>query len=483
MAINIARLRANRLFNVGFGSQRQKFDKLNANESKSSDTFQPRVTTLHYNQSHRNLSNFCINQYHNESPISRSWSRSFENLNRSRIETIHTSSKLNAKKNYYEILGVPKNADAKAIKKAYYEKAKKYHPDANKDDPKAAMKFQEVSEAYETLSDPSKRQAYEFGRGDSSGQSSSGFGGQTGGWQTYRTSGQNMHGFGSFTNPEDYFKKIFDEFETKFGADQGRTSYDDSSIWGHGEATEISLSVSFKEAAIGCDKQVDINSPDTCTRCSGAGSEPGYKAVKCPYCQGTGTETISTGPFLLRSTCRVCKGSRMYINKPCIECRGKGQTLQRKTVIVPVPPGVIDGQTIRMRITNNKELYVTFKVAKSNYFRRDDADIHTDAVISISQAILGGNVRIEGLHEDLTVSINPGTSSHSRIRIPQKGIKRVDSYGRGDHYVHIKIEVPEKPTKRQKDLIREFALASTDDETKFGDINNGASSSSSTRST
>lgn len=327
-----------------------------------------------------------------------------------------------------------------------------------------------MSEAYEVLSDKDKRQTYDFS--SSTGRTSGGGfdGSSTSGWQ-YQTSYRNQDPFGgSFSNPEEYFKKIFEEFETKFGSEYKRSTYDDSTVWGTGEASEITLNVSFKEAAVGCNKEVQINSPDTCGVCNGSCCQPGHKAVKCPYCQGTGTETISTGPFLLRSTCRVCKGSRMFINKPCTACQGKGQTLQRKTVIVPVPAGVIDGQTVRMRITNNKELYVTFKVARSNYFKRDDADIHTDAVITISQAVLGGTVRIEGLQEDLTVNINPGTSSHERIRLPQKGVKRMDSYGRGDHYVHIKIQVPERPTKKQKELIREFALA-TDDESKFGSVN------------
>lgn len=376
----------------------------------------------------------------------------------------HTTQIL-SRKDYYEILGVAKNADAKAIKKAYYEKAKKYHPDANKADPKAAAKFQEVSEAYEMLSDPSKRSAYDLGATSPGANSSGGsnpFGGGNpfaGGWQ-YQTYKSSDFG-GSFTNPEDYFRKIFEEFETKFGPEYKKSTYDDSSVWGTGEATEITLNVTLKEAAIGCDKEVIINSPDTCPHCHGSCCEPGHKPVKCPYCQGTGTETISTGPFLLRSTCRVCKGTRMFINKPCMSCQGKGQSLQRRTVVVPVPGGVTDGQTVRMRMQNNKELYVTFKVSKSNYFRRDGADIHTDAVITISQAILGGTIRIEGIYEDLNVDIAPGTSSHTRIRLPQKGVKRMDSYGRGDHYVHIKIKVPEKITRRQKELIKEFDNVAT----------------------
>lgn len=366
-------------------------------------------------------------------------------------QTIHAnqifSRSLNRvnRKDYYQILGVPKNADAKKIKQAYYEKAKKYHPDSNKNDPEAAAKFQEISEAYEILSDQNKRTTYDTASTYDTG-AGSGFGGAGGpnytySWQHHQT-----------INPEDYFKKIFEEFENQYKS----STYDDSQVWGTGQATEISLSVSFKEAAIGCDKEVIINTPDTCVACNGSCCQPGHKPSKCPYCQGTGTETISTGPFFLRSTCRVCKGSRMFINKPCTVCQGKGQTVQRKTVVVPVPAGVTDGQTVRMRITNNKELYVTFKVAKSNYFRRDDADIHTDAVITVSQAILGGKIRVEGLYEDLDVDIKPGTSSHTKIRLPGKGVKRMDSFGRGDHYVHIKIQVPERPSKKQKELIKDF---------------------------
>jgi DnaJ family protein A protein 3 len=372
-----------------------------------------------------------------------------------------STSQLLSRKDYYEILGVPRNADAKTIKKAYYEKAKKFHPDSNKSDPKAAAKFQEVSEAYEILNDSGKRQAYDLGVGGSASNGPGDSGGfrpgsgpsSSGAWQ-YQYRDSNPFG-GTFTNPEDYFKRIFEDFETKFGSEYKSSKYNDESPWG-AEASEISLNVTFKEAAIGCDKEVIINSPDTCHVCNGSCSQPGYKPVKCPYCQGTGVETISTGPFLLRSTCRVCKGSRVFINKPCTQCNGKGQTIQRKTVIVPVPAGVVDGQTIRMRIANGKELYVTFKVAKNNYFRRDDADIHTDATISVSQAVVGATINVEGLYEDLTVEIKPGTSSHSTIRLPQKGIKRMDSYGRGDHYVHIKIQVPEKPSKKQKELMKEF---------------------------
>jgi DnaJ homolog subfamily A member 3 len=153
-------------------------------------------------------------------------------------------------------------------------------------------------------------------------------------------------------------------------------------------------------------------------------------------------ETISTGPFVMRSTCRMCHGTRLYNKNPCKECSGKGSTQQRKTIQIPVPAGVEDGQTIRMN-AGNKELYITFRVAKSEYFRRDGADVHTDADISLSQALLGGTVDIQGLFEDVKLKIPAGTSSHTRIRLANKGMKRISSYGHGDHYVHLKIKIPQ----------------------------------------
>lgn len=152
-------------------------------------------------------------------------------------------------------------------------------------------------------------------------------------------------------------------------------------------------------------------------------------------------ETISSGPFVMRSTCRMCHGTRFYVKHPCGECGGKGSTTQRKLVSVPVPAGVEDGQTLRMQAAN-KELFITFKVAKSDYFRRDGADVHTDAEVSLSQALLGGTIIVQGLFEDVTLRIPPGTSSHTRMRITGKGMKRINSYGQGDHYVHLKIRIP-----------------------------------------
>lgn len=152
-------------------------------------------------------------------------------------------------------------------------------------------------------------------------------------------------------------------------------------------------------------------------------------------------ETITTGPYIMRSTCRMCHGSRMYIKYPCAVCLAKGNTVQRKNASVKIPAGVEDGQSMRM-LVGRQEVFVTFKIEKSDYFRRDGADVHTDCTISLSQAVLGGTTQIKGLYEDLTIKIPKGTSSHNRLRLQNKGFKRVQSYGNGDHYVHFKINIP-----------------------------------------
>ncbi|KAK8756701.1 hypothetical protein V5799_000596 [Amblyomma americanum] len=367
-----------------------------------------------------------------------------------RRRQFHVSSSL-LKKDYYDVLGVPRNASQKDIKKAYYQLAKKYHPDTNRGDPEAAKKFQEVSEAYEVLSDDSKRQQYDSW-GSASGFAGSGgaAGGPQGTW--------GPEGFHSTIDPEELFRKIFGDLG-------GRTGFSDfdfsESQFGFGGAQEVILNLTFQQAARGVNKDVTINVVDTCRRCQGTRSEPGTKLVRCPFCNGSGMETISTGPFVMRSTCRHCHGTRMHVQNPCQECHAKGTTVQRKTVTVPVPAGVEDGQTVRMQV-GKKELFVTFKVARSDYFRRDGADIHTDAGITLSQAVLGGTVRVQGLYDDIMLKIPMGTSSHTKIRLANKGVKRLNSSGYGDHYIHIKIRIPQHLDGKQKALIQAYAELEAD---------------------
>uniref|UniRef100_A0A2M4CIG3 DnaJ homolog l(2)tid, mitochondrial n=1 Tax=Anopheles darlingi TaxID=43151 RepID=A0A2M4CIG3_ANODA len=364
------------------------------------------------------------------------------------VRSFYTSYILR-KKDYYSTLGVTKNASPKEIKKAYYQLAKKYHPDTNKDDPDAGRKFQEVSEAYEVLSDETKRSEYDT-YGQTSEQMGRSGGGRPGAGAGPQGFSQNWQ-FRSTIDPEELFRKIFGDG----GFQSGFDDFSDSKF-GFGGAQEIIMNLTFAQAARGVNKDIDVNVVDTCQKCSGSRCEPGTKPGKCQYCNGTGMETISTGPFVMRSTCRYCQGTRMYIKYPCLECGGKGQTVQRKRVTVPVPAGIEDEQMVRMNV-GSKEIFIKFKVEKSRYFRRDGADVHTDASISLSQAVLGGTIRVQGVYEDQTIQIPPGTSSHKVINLTGKGLRRVNSYGSGNHYIHLKIQTPTKLTTQQKALLQAYA--------------------------
>nr|XP_022327662.1 protein tumorous imaginal discs, mitochondrial-like isoform X1 [Crassostrea virginica]XP_022327788.1 protein tumorous imaginal discs, mitochondrial-like isoform X1 [Crassostrea virginica] len=363
-------------------------------------------------------------------------------------KAFHTSS-LHYKDDYYKILGVSKSADQKEIKKAYYKLAKKYHPDVNKDNKEAAKKFQEVAEAYEILSDDSKRRQYDTygkaGGGQAGGPGFQGFGGAYGG-QAYGGRGH--------IDPEELFRNIFgDNFN--FKNFQESDDYE-STQYGFAQASEMYLDLSFEEAARGVNKQVKMNVVDECPKCFGRKAEPGYSAETCPQCNGSGLETINTGPFVMRSTCRKCHGQRKIITKKCTECNGKGSIILPKNVNIPVPAGVEHGQTIRLKV-GKQELFVTLQVAKSNVFRREGADVHSEVSISLSQAVLGGTVRLPGVYEEIHLKIPAGTQSHDRIRVSGKGISRVNSYGYGDHYVHFKIKIPKSLTADQRALIIAYA--------------------------
>nr|ADR79279.1 Hsp40-like protein [Brachionus ibericus] len=367
-----------------------------------------------------------------------------------KLKNFFISNNLQAKKDYYQILGIPKTASPKIKKKAYYQLAQKYHPDKTAGD---KTKFQEVSEAYEVLGDEKKRQEY-----DTFGMAGNGMGndGQAG------FGGGGFH-YQSQVDPEELFRTIFGDafkrgrdFESMFegfgaGADSG-PQY---------EVAQRILDLSFEEACRGVNKELNIRVLDTCKSCKGTRCAPGHKPVKCKQCNGTGMESIQTGPFFMRTTCRACYGHREVISKKCIECAGKGQTYQSKRVNVPVPAGVEDGQTMRMNV-GKQEVYITFKVTPSKIFRRDKEDVHSDVSVSISQAILGGTIKVTGIYDDHQLRIPAGTQSHERFRLSGKGIKRIHSSGYGDHYVYIKIKIPTKLTKEQQALIKTYAETDSD---------------------
>ncbi|CAK8684540.1 dnaJ homolog subfamily A member 3, mitochondrial-like isoform X1 [Clavelina lepadiformis] len=356
---------------------------------------------------------------------------------------IHLSNNLLAAKDYYKILGVSKNAAQKDIKKAYYQLAKKFHPDTNKGDKNASVKFSEVAEAYEVLGDESKRQQYDM-LGSANFQAQQQGGGAHWG----------ARGFSGHMDPEDLFRKIFEEFS---GGGKGRT-YEDFREFA---PIEVFMDLTFNEAAKGANKTLNLEMLDTCPRCHGKGNEPGSKVSKCGYCGGTGMEQVTTGPFVMQSTCRKCGGTGRLITFPCVLCNSSGQVKQKKAVTVPVPAGIEDKQTVRMQV-GTREVFITFRVAASRIFRRQGADVHSDVEISLAQAALGGTIRIKGVHDETELIIPAGTNSHHTFHFKGKGIKKVNSYGFGDHYVHIKIKSPSSLTTRQKELLLEFVEDESD---------------------
>nr|VZI48165.1 unnamed protein product [Spirometra erinaceieuropaei] len=316
---------------------------------------------------------------------------------------IHYTPPLN--KDFYKILGVPKNASSSDIKKAYYQLAKKYHPDVNKNDKTASQKFQEVSEAYEDS---------EFA-------------------------------FKEWTSGDRNFAE---------------------SIFGFNRSREVVVNLTFEEAARGVTKEIVTNIVVVCPTCEGSRCQPGTGTMACPNCRGTGTETVSTGPFVMRSTCRRCQGTGSVVRYPCRACEGTGQTVGRQQVKIAIPPGVEDGQMLRVSVGDARrapqELFVTVRVDSSRLFRRDGADIHSDITISLAQAALGGKVRVPGIYEQVLVTIPAGSSSRDRIRLPGKGISRVNGRGYGDHYIHINIATPKRLTELQRALLLAFAETETD---------------------
>ncbi|XP_030638714.1 dnaJ heat shock protein family (Hsp40) member A3b [Chanos chanos] len=353
--------------------------------------------------------------------------------------SFHTSTVSHNKKDFYEVLGVPRTASQKEIKKAYYQMAKKYHPDTNPDDPQAKEKFAQLAEAYEVLGDEVKRKQYDtYGSADPN---------QAGaGQQQYWRGGTNV-------DPEELFRKIFGEFAGGRGFGNFSSMFD--------QTPEYVMELTFNQAVRGVNKEIVVNLDDNCQRCDGKGYEPGTKVQHCHYCNGTGMESINTGPFMMRSPCRRCGGRGSIIITPCVMCRGTGQTKQRQTVMVPVPAGVDDGQTVRMPV-GKREIYITFRVQKSPVFRRNGADVYSDLFLSVAQAILGGTARAQGLYDTVNIAIPPGMQPGQRIRLAGKGIQRMNSSSYGDHYVHIKIKVPTKLTRRQRSLLLSYAEDETD---------------------
>jgi molecular chaperone DnaJ len=348
-----------------------------------------------------------------------------------------------AKRDYYETLGVPKNASDEEIKKAYRKMAMKHHPDRNQGDSgaKAEEKFKEAKEAYEMLSDSNKRAAY-----DQYGHA---------GVDPNRGGGHGAEGFGGFAEA---FGDIFGEaFGGRSRQQGGRQVY-------RGGDLSYAMEVTLEEAANGKEAQIRIPSWDECTTCKGNGAKPGTKPITCTTCHGHGQVQMRQGFFSVQQTCPQCKGTGKIIPEPCVACHGVGKTKNNKTLEVKIPAGIDDG--MRIRSTGNGEpgtnggpsgdLYIEIRLKKHEIFERDGDDLHCSVPVSFSTAALGGEIEVPTLAGKAGIDIPDGTQHGKTFRLRGKGIKGVRSSYPGDLYCHIAIETPVKLTEHQRKLLKEF---------------------------
>ncbi|XAR63418.1 hypothetical protein NMG60_11023340 [Bertholletia excelsa] len=360
------------------------------------------------------------------------------NLGASSSRSIHGTASMS--RDYYDILGLSKNATASEIKKAYYGLAKQLHPDTNKNDPEAEKKFQEVQKAYEVLKDEDKRAQYDQ-LGHDAYESAANGGGMDGGhW------GPDFNPFSDIFNSENIFNSFFNR---GLG----------------GKDVKISVELSFMEAVQGCTKTLTFQTDLPCEACGGAGVPPGTRPETCKTCRGSGMIHKVTGPFRVQVTCSYCHGTGKIVKNFCKSCRGEKIVRGPKTVKLDIMPGVDDNETIKVYRSGGADpegnqpgdLYVTLKIREDPVFRREGPDIHVDAVLNIAQAILGGTIQVPTLTGDVVLKVRPGTQPGQKVVLKRKGIKTRNSYSFGDQYVHFNVSMPTNLTPRQRELIEEFA--------------------------
>ncbi|ESQ32509.1 hypothetical protein EUTSA_v10004199mg [Eutrema salsugineum] len=355
--------------------------------------------------------------------------------------SIHgTGSSCMSSKDYYELLGVSKNAPEGEIKKAYYGLAKKLHPDMNKDDPEAEKKFQEVSKAYEILKDKEKRDLYDQVGHEAFEQNA------TGGFSNDAGAG----GFEGF-NPFDIFGRGFSDI------------FNQRQDFG-GQDVKVLLDLSFMEAVQGCSKTVTFQTDLSCNTCGGQGVPPGTKREKCKACNGSGMTTMRSGILSIQRSCQKCGGAGQTFSSICKSCRGARVVRGQKSVKVNIDPGVDNSDTLKVARAGGADpegdqpgdLYVIFKVREDPVFRRDGSDIHVDSVLNVTQAILGGTIQVPTLTGDVVVKVRPGTQPGQKVVLRNKGIRARKSTKFGDQYVHFNVSIPVNITQRQRELLEEF---------------------------
>lgn len=352
-----------------------------------------------------------------------------------------------AKKDYYDTLGVPKNASDEDIKKAYRKLAMKHHPDRNQGDSGKASeeKFKEAKEAYEMLSDSNKRAAYDQY-------------GHAGVDPNMRGGGAGAEGFGGFAEA---FGDIFGDVFT--GQQRGGAQRGGRQVYRGGDLS-YAMEITLEEAAAGKEAQIRVPSWDDCGTCRGSGAKPGTKVVSCTTCHGHGVVQMRQGFFSVQQTCPQCKGTGKLIPEPCTSCHGVGKTKNNKTLEVKIPAGIDDG--MRIRSTGNGEpgtnggppgdLYIEIRLKKHDIFERDGDDLHCVVPISFTTAALGGEIEVPTLAGKAAIDIPEGTQAAKQFRLRGKGIKGVRASYPGDLYCHITVETPVKLTEHQRKLLKEL---------------------------
>ncbi|OQP84635.1 molecular chaperone DnaJ [Rhizobium rhizosphaerae] len=360
------------------------------------------------------------------------------------------------KRDLYETLGVAKTADEKELKSAFRKLAMKYHPDRNPGDPEAEKTFKEINEAYETLKDPQKRAAYDrYGHAafEQGGMGPGGFGG----------GGAGM-GAGGFS---DIFEDIFGEM---MGG--GRQRQRSSGGRERGADLRYNMEISLEEAFTGKTAQIRVPTSITCDVCSGSGAKPGTSPKTCGTCQGSGRVRAAQGFFSIERTCPTCQGRGQVIPDPCTKCHGSGRVTEERSLSVNIPSGIEDGTRIRLSGEGEAgvrggpagDLYIFLSVKPHEFFQRDGADLYCTVPISMTTAALGGTFDVQTLDGSKSrVSVPEGTQAGKQFRLKGKGMPVLRSSQVGDLYIQIQIETPQKLTKRQRELLKEFEEISSKD--------------------
>jgi molecular chaperone DnaJ len=348
-----------------------------------------------------------------------------------------------SKRDYYEVLGVGREAGDQEIKGAYRELAKRYHPDRNPDDPGAEDKFKEASEAYSVLSDSQKRAAYDrFGHAGLQGAAGPSF---------------NPEAFQDFNDILGDFFGFGDLFGGS-GGGRRRTRAQ------RGEDVRYDLEISFEDAMFGMGAEIQVPRMERCERCKGGGSEPGSGPTTCPTCHGRGEVLYQQSFLSIRRTCSTCNGSGQIIRNPCSECRGQGYRQVQRKLKVNIPAGVDDGNRLRLSGEGQPganggppgDLYVFLKVKPHPFFDRQENDLHCTVPINIAQAALGCEIDVPTLEGQQKLKIPEGTQNGAQFKLRHKGVAILNTNGRGDQYVHIVVKMPSRLTREQRKLLEQL---------------------------